>query len=466
MDRRQFLKAGATAGLMGWTGCVADKAGHATGGPDSAADAQQAQIGATQPADPNAWYLRTTDPEAQWFPRARLGLFIHWGISSVHGGIDLSWGMIKDTPWDRDGIRVTPNEYWTLAERFSPDKWDPAKVLAAAKSFGCRYAVLTTRHHDGFAMWPSDFGDFGTRAHLGGRDFVRPFVEACRAEGLKVGLYYSPPNWHYARRHMSFRYSRAEGSKLDANHEPTTLQAETPEYIAEYQRRVRGQVEELLTRYGRIDLMWFDGVIPGAREAIPVEWVRRLQPHIVCNPRLWGAGDFDTPECQVPTERPAGWWEICHMWHIDGWGYNRKERYRPTATVLDWLALAAAWGGNLLINVSPGPDGTLPQVAYDRMAEASAWIKVNGPAVFESEPGPYPEQSNVPVTTAGKRWYLLVPPEHDKPIVLGNVRPPVATTLMGSGRAVTSRFAGGTLTLDLPAGARSGLVDVIAVDWS
>jgi alpha-L-fucosidase len=233
-------------------------------------------------------------------------LFIHWGISSVHGGIDISWGMIKDTPWDTKGIRVTPNQYWALADRFNPDKYDPRKWLAAAKAMGCRYAVLTTRHHDGYAMWPSRYGNFSTRTHLGGRDLIRPYVEACRAESLKVGLYFSPPDWHYARRHMSFRYARAEGPPLGPDHQPTKLLPSTPEYIAEQQRQVRGQVEELLTNYGRIDVMWFDGSFPGAREVIPVEWVRKLQPQIVINPRLWSVGDFETPECKMPLQRPAG----------------------------------------------------------------------------------------------------------------------------------------------------------------
>ncbi len=465
MNRRKFLQAGATAGLIGITGCTSARR-KPVGGEQSAAEAQHAQIGVTQPANPDAWYVRTAHPEAQWFSKARLGLFIHWGISSVHGDIDISWGMIKDTPWDRDGVRVTPNDYWALAGRFNPDKYEPRKWLSAAKALGCRYAVMTTRHHDGYAMWPSRYGDFGTRTHMGGRDLVRPYVEACRAEGLKVGLYFSPPDWRYARKHMSFRYSRAEGAKLGPDHQPTTLLAPTPEYIAEQQRQVRGQVEELLTNYGRIDLMWFDGAIPGAREVIPVDWVRKLQPQVVINPRLWGVGDYETPECRVPEKRPAGWWEMCHIWQHGGWGYSRKEQYRPTAWMLELLAKATAWGGNLLINVSPRPDGSLPDDIYTKMSEGAAWMKTHGSAVFEADPGPYPEQCNLPVTVASGDWYVFVPPTHTGPVVLKNVAKPLSAALMGTNHPVAVAFADATATLTMAVGQRDRCMDVIVVHWA
>jgi len=466
LTRRRFVQvsAASAAGVVG--GCAGAPGGVKSGRSISAAEGQHTQIGVTQPVQSDSWYSRTPHPEAQWFAGARLGLFVHWGISSVHGGIDLSWGMIKDTPWDVGGLRVRPNDYWELARRFNPDRYDPRKWLAAAKALGCRYAVMTTRHHDGFAMWPSRYCDFGTRTYLNGRDLVRPYVDACRAEGLKVGLYFSPPDWRYARRHMSFRYQRAPGPPLGPDHQPTTLETPTPEYVSEQQRQVRGQVEELLTRYGRIDLMWFDGAIPDAREAIPVEWVRKLQPHIVINPRLWGVGDFVTPECSIPQERPSGWWEMCHIWHAHGWGYDRREEYRSTAWVLELLAKAATWGGNLLINVSPRPDGSLPDNIYAKMAEGAAWMKIHAPAVFEADPGPYPERCNLPVTVMPKQWYIFAPPAFTGPIVLKEVDAPASAVLMASDRSVTADYSDGKATLALPAHGRDRLMDVVVVRWA
>ncbi|MFA6109864.1 MAG: alpha-L-fucosidase, partial [Candidatus Latescibacterota bacterium] len=130
------------------------------------------QAGKTRP------FRRTEHPDAQWFDGAGLGLFVHWGISTVDRGIDLSWGMMADKPWG--GGTITPERYFDLADRFSPDRYDPDRWLAAARAAGFAYAVLTARHHDGFALLPSAYGRFGVRQHLDGLDLVRPFVEACR----------------------------------------------------------------------------------------------------------------------------------------------------------------------------------------------------------------------------------------------------------------------------------------------
>lgn len=144
-------------------------------------------------------YERTQHPNAQWFGKAALGLFIHWGISSVHGGGDISWMMMANCGSNSGKATLTPTDYYALADRFHPEKYDPDKWIHAAAEAGFTYAVLTTKHHDGYAMWPSAFGEIGVRKSLPGRDLVRPFVKACRKYGLKVGLYYSPPDWYYNR---------------------------------------------------------------------------------------------------------------------------------------------------------------------------------------------------------------------------------------------------------------------------
>ena len=151
-------------------------------------------------------FERTSHPGAAWYYNpVNLGLFIHYGISAVHGDLDISWGMM-DEPIRRakgNGI-VTPREYWALAEKFKPDKYAPEEWLSAAKDAGFTYAVLTTKHHDGFCLWPSDAGDFSTKNYMGGRDLVGEYVAACKKLGLKVGLYYSPPDWRMNRKYMSF----------------------------------------------------------------------------------------------------------------------------------------------------------------------------------------------------------------------------------------------------------------------
>ncbi len=158
----------------------------------------------------SAGFQRTTHPDAQWFENAGLGLFIHWGISSnsPKGNSEISWAMIRNLPWDpKNTGTLTPTEYFKLAEQFDPQNYDPDKWLAAAAKAGFRYAVMTTKHHDGYALWPSEYGEYSTRQYLDGRDLVRPYVEACRKNGLKVGLYYSPPDWYFRRHYMSFNYN-------------------------------------------------------------------------------------------------------------------------------------------------------------------------------------------------------------------------------------------------------------------
>jgi alpha-L-fucosidase len=320
-------------------------------------------------------YVRTTHRDAQWFGSAGLGLFIHWGISSAHGGIDISWGMMANTPWDAaagNRNKITPEEYFRLADRFAPDQYDPDRWLAPAAKAGFAYAVMTTRHHDGYAMWPSEHGVFGTRTHLGGRDLVQSYVEACRRNGLKIGLYYSPPDWYWNRQYMSFNYgSGANGRFPDRpdfglDHKPTTIPPNPDGWDESYQAYVRGQVIELLTRY-RPDLLWFDG----GPAVMSIAETRRFNPGIVVNPRMHGYGDFTTPECAMPDGPIDGWWELCEIWPECGWGYETPggERYRPLEWMLGRLRQVRSWGGNYLINVGPRSDGTLPDAYYRRMAE-------------------------------------------------------------------------------------------------
>jgi alpha-L-fucosidase len=436
----------------------------------SAAADQHKLIGVADAAKSTGKPAHTAHPDAQWFGNAGLGLFLHWGIASVHGGIDISWGMMADTTWDArlaNRNKITPEQYFRLAERFNPDKYDPSKWLRAARETGFRYAVLTTRHHDGYAMWPSDFGDFGVRQHLGGRDLVRPFVEACRAEGLKVGLYYSPPDWYYHRQYMSFRFGSDDQARFPGRkhyglrHEPIDrLPPEPAGFDEAYRAYVRGQVVELLTSYGRIDVLFFDGGPP----VISIDEIRTLQPGIVVNPRMHGQGDYETPECRPPAARPQGWWERCDIWNRGGWGYA-SEDYKPTAEVLAILAETRAWGGNLLINCGPRPTGEMPDLYYARLRELKAWCEHSGEAVFDTQGGLWPERSNVPVTVKAKAWYLHFIGSRVQAAQVTDVDRPAEAKLLRTGEAVPFGHQDRRLNVMLPQSGRTGLDDVVKVTW-
>lgn len=332
---------------------------------------------------------RTTHPGAEWFFKpVNLGLFIHFGISAVHGDLDISWGMM-DNPVRRakGNSIVTPREYWALAEKFDPKDYDPLKWLTAAKDAGFTYAVFTTRHHDGFALWPSDAGDFSTKNYMNGRDLVREYADACRAAGLKVGFYYSPPDWRFDQNYRSF----AQGSRTkenperphaDIDHKP--IDGELPEMPEEHFDRyieyMNAQVRELLTNYGKVDLLWFDGSVKDVSRAISIDEIRALQPQIIVNDRLWGwgIGDYCSKfECGLPKEDPGMPWETCQIWHVGGgWSWVKNaDKYRDLETTLHQYEVCKKWGGNLLLNVAPDADGNLPEAYYKSVKEFGEAIK-------------------------------------------------------------------------------------------
>lgn len=416
--------------------------------------------------------VHTTHPDAQWFPGAGLGLFLHWGIASVHGDIDISWGMMKGMG---NGVKITPEEYFRLAQRFRPEHWDPDRMLAAAARAGFRYAVLTAKHHEGFALWPSRFGEFNTSKYAGGVDLLKPFVEACRKHGIKVGFYYSPGDWYYARDYMSFNYRsahcwqntglacRPEVPDLNTKFAPAALAPRTAGFERGFREYKRGQIRELLTRYGKIDLLWFDM----ADVVMTPEEIRQLQPGIVINNRMGsGTGDFLTPEGSFPAQRPEGWWELCAIWSSPHWGYVRsnEERYLSTGSFLSTLAKVRSWNGNLLMNAAPRPDGAMPPPFWQGMEELARWMEHSKEAVFGTSGGPWPESCPCPVTAKGGTRYVLVPPDWKEPRVeLRSDRPAANATLLRTGAALRIEQTAGRIAIALPSDSRTPLVDTIAI---
>ena len=437
---------------------------------------QHAQIGVAQAITPET-FQRTTHPDAQWYPQAGLGLFFHWGLSSVTGQADLSWGMMKRVPVSAENnmkvhglpavqTGLTPNQYWAQAERFNPDKYDPNKWMAAAKRAGVQYAVLTTKHHDGFAMWPSEYGDFNTKNYMGGRDLVGEYVEACRANGIKIGFYYSPPDWYYNRFHQSFGYGDMKPA-LGLDHEPVELPvlsaAEQAEWDAGFRAYLRGQIEELLTRYGKIDILWFDG---RCYDAISFDRIRELQPGILVNPRGHGYGDFATPECSFPKKRFSGWWELCYVFSDGAWGYLDHETYKPIGWLLSEFVKTRSWDGNFLPNVGPDPHGELPDAFYKRMEQMEEWMAHSGESVVGTTAGPWPDRSNVAVTCKDTAWYAHVDWIFDGTVEITGVDAPESVTMLRTGDALSYEYTAGVLKFAIPQALRTNRCDVVKIVWA
>ncbi|OGV49881.1 MAG: hypothetical protein A2X49_07490 [Lentisphaerae bacterium GWF2_52_8] len=415
----------------------------------------------------------TQHPEAQWFAKAALGLFIHWGIPSVCGECDLSWSMRKSSPGIRKlvaerhglqgpGITVTPEEYWDFAKKFKPQEFQPEKMLAAAKDAGFTYAVLTTKHHDGFALWPSGHGDFSTKNFMGGRDLVGEYVEACRKTGMKAGLYFSPPDWFFNKEYSDF--GCVDGEFYDTAHKKFKPRTPSEEETAAYCEFTGKQIEELLTRYGKIDLLWFDGEIPD-RAPISLERIRELQPSIVLNNRI-GFGDYITPEGVFPKERPGGWWEECHCWNEGGWGYRSHEIYKPSGFVSMELAKVRGWAGNFLLNVAPDGQGRLPDVCYRRFEELARWMKTCGEAYYDVGIGPWPEQANVPITSkADGTWYIHIDFLSEGQVSINGLeRKPKSLRNLRTGENINYSFKDSTLKFELDAGKISLMGEIIVMN--
>lgn len=297
-----------------------------------------------------------TESTKDWFRKARYGLFIHYGLYSLLGRGE--WVM------NREGI--PREEYAKLAERFTAENFDANELARrASQDWGMKYAVLTTKHHDGFCLYDSQLTDFTAPRTAAKRDLVAEFVEACRKHGLRVGLYHSLNDWS------------ATPDAVDA----LERGAECYEPFIEF---VHGQIREIMTNYGKIDVMWYDGWWPfdgdgwKARELNAM--VRGLQPGIMVNGRCGIPGDFGTPEGHMTPQQ--GMWEAC-MTLNNSWGYHAGDHdWKPPKAVAGLLREASAGQGNLLLNVGPKGDGSVPQESVEVLDKVGAWLKANGEAIY------------------------------------------------------------------------------------
>ena len=336
-----------------------------------------------------------------WFRQARFGMFVHWGHPSRQGW-ELSWplvGGMAALPRCQDVPAAT---YHANAAGFAPRKDSPREWIAAASRARMGYAVLTTKHHDGYALWDTRASDFSVARGPYGGDIVGEYVEATRAAGLRVGFYFSLCDWHhpdyppFTDADRPYRYGMAPRP--------------TPAQWARYSDFLRTQLCELLTGYGRIDLLWFDG----GWERTADEWkswelekaIREWQPGILINDRLPGVGDFDTPEQFIPAEPPSGAWETCLTMN-ESWGWNPSDAgYKSSRDLVHALCEVAGRGGNLLLNVSPTADGSLPPEQVERLDAIAAWMAANADAVLDTTPGLAPWQCYAPTTRKGSRVFV------------------------------------------------------------
>lgn len=299
----------------------------------------------------------------QWFHEARFGMFIHWGLYSLVGRGE--WVMYVE--------RIPKEEYAKLAQHFNPRRFDADAWAGLAAEAGMKYMVMTTRHHDGFCLFDSQVSDFTSVKTAARRDFVADFVKAARKAGMKVGFYYSFLDWRFP--------GYFEPKKLKDNAEAMVQQA-------------HAQVRELLTQYGKIDVLWYDGHwLPSDPKANLAEfwrareinrWARKTQPHIIINNRCGLDEDLDTPEQHVTASKVGRGWESCMtIGDSCGWGYIHHNPNMKTVTqLLQNLVTAASGDGNYLLNIGPKPDGTVRQEESRRLIAIGQWMKRHSEAIY------------------------------------------------------------------------------------
>ncbi len=397
--------------------------------------------------------------EHEWFAQARYGMFIHWGPYAMYGRGEQT--LLRD--------HLCQAQYEQAACRWNPSAFDAAAWARLCKDAGMGYACLTARHHDGYCLWDSKLTDYTSMRQAPKRDFLREYTNALRAQGLRVGLYYSWLDWRVP--------AYFEGPAKD------------PAAWERMKAYLHGQVEELLTNYGRIDYFFFDGAWPRSMEELDspglVQKMRAWQPGILINNRLGSsertdqsieeavglrpdAGDFGTPEHHIIAENRL--WESCQVstWRL--WGYAGGERWRSEAHLLDFLCECASKCGNLILNVGPDAEGRIPPQAQERLLGIGAWLWANGEAVRGNDGGDLTEFiTHGWQTMKGDCLYLIFRFWEGAPeLRVNDLRTPVRrATILGTGQELTvENREDGPILRGLPARSPDPLFPVIKLELS
>ena len=415
------------------------------------------------------------DERTAWYRAAKFGMFIHWGPYSL-ASVEASWPIMVPKQWG-----ISEAEYRELPKRFNPIKFDPDALVDLARTAGQRYMVFTTKHHDGFCNFDSAYTNYKITNTPYGKDIVAQLSQACEKRGMPLGFYYSPPDMT----HPGFR-DTSKPAKENWNGEPS--RPEWPLYL-DYMEL---QLTELLTRYGPVALIWFDGLnmqskYDGLRF---LNLIQKLQPKTLVNDRLGVDADYETPEQFIPTAIPTKGikltgidpkvseklkptipsaeefrlWETC-MTINNTWAYNQNDHeYKSSRVLIRSLIEVASRGGNFLLNVGPRPDGTIQPEFQERLHAIGEWLQVNGEAIYGTTYGPVQGVASVRTTAKEKSIYVHVFDWPTGALELAGIEAKVISVrLLASGKPLTFRQKEGKLQIDLPAQAPDANASVIVL---
>jgi alpha-L-fucosidase len=317
----------------------------------------------------------------QWWHAAKFGMFIHFGVYSSIGRHE----------WVMEDEAIPVVEYAPHAATFNPVKNAARAWAKLAKNAGMKYMVMTTKHHEGFCNFDSKLTDYCAGKQGPGRDLVREYVEAARAEGLHVGFYYSLMDWHHP-----------DGARCATDEEARKR----------FVGYTHGLIREIMTNYGKIDVLWYDVSWPldekGWESERMNKMVFELQPDIIVNNRNKLPGDFSTPEQRIVAETGGRAWESC-MTLNDSWGYQRADdNWKTSKTIIRNLISCVRDGGNYLLNIGPKPDGSIPEESVKVLTEVGNWMQTNGHAIYESDLCQVRRSNYASFTRIGNTLYMHV----------------------------------------------------------
>jgi alpha-L-fucosidase len=350
----------------------------------------------------------------QWWTNDRLGMFLVWGL----------YALPARHEWVKNYEKLTNDQYQKYFEIFNPDLFDPHEWAKMARAAGMKYVVLTAKHHEGFCLFDSKFTDYKSTNTPFGKDLVKEYVDAFRAEGIKIGLYYSLLDWH----HPDYTIDKYHPQRPESDSASAYARLNKGRDMKKYQEYIKNQVRELLTNYGEISIIWFDFSFPEKNGKGHTDWdsenllkmVRNLQPGIIVDDRLdlssvEGGWDFVSPEQEAVPKWPEingkkVPWEVCQTFS-GSWGYYRDENtWKNSAQLIELLIESVSKGGNLLLNVGPTARGVFDTRAQDRLKSLGEWMKFNNRSIYGCTEAPReftaPDNTLLTYNPVSKRLYI------------------------------------------------------------